>query len=402
MTFMVNPYLLATVAGWYALYDGSNSDTVDTVPGIASGGTITIPGAWNGRRVRFATGAALNGDAYALKGGSSFMGAPRLTVNSISGTNQKFGTAHSAPITVATNETYTLNILGTDTNYSWAQVELLMNNAKCCLAKRSTTLSIGTSLAAVDWNAEEYDDASFHDNSTNPSRMTIPSGTTGLFRVTANLEVDASGGELQMELRINGSRVNYTCPRFDVAGNYLNLISPPIALSAGDYVEIWALTTSASNLQASNNSWFAIEELESGLQYAIGGRSTNGSGMSSSTDTLQPLNTESVDVGGWFTSGDDHFTVPSGVTACRMGGQGTHGASSSGTWNMWMVKSTGAFPGAGRGSSENTGTDNVNFQSAIKVCASSDRFDCYARTNAGAQFLASGASYWIEEAKDYS
>lgn len=395
-------FLAAAVTGWYGLANGSNADISDT-PNIQASGNFTIPAAWNGRRVRVMAqtgGATGAGEVQMLKGGSSFMGAGRVAYDDVSGAYDNYA-CWSAPITVATGDVFTFSGRNTDTNLSWGQVELLKSGMNCALLKRSTTTSIGTSLAAVGWDDEEYDDNGFHDNTTNNSRITIPS--TGLYRFSANLHVNASGGETLIELRINGTRANYTCPRHDADSNYISLISPPISLTAGDYVEIYALTTAASTLQADNHSWFAVEELESGLKYAIAGRSSNGSGMSASTNTLQPQNNETADVGGWFTVNNSNFVVPSGVTHARVGCQGQKGASGSGIWVMWLEKNgTGLIPGICSSGAENTGADHPNGFSAILEVASGNQFDFYARTNAGAQSMSTGSSYWIEECPDYS
>ena len=51
-----------------------------------------------------------------------------------------------------------------------------------------------------------------------------------------------------MELRQNGAYVNGLCFRADVQATALTAVSPPIAVTAGDYFEVFANTTAASTL----------------------------------------------------------------------------------------------------------------------------------------------------------
>lgn len=51
---------------------------------------------------------------------------------------------------------------------------------------RSSTFSVANSTATtVDFNSETYDTNSYHDNATNPSRLTVPSGLGGLYYIEA-------------------------------------------------------------------------------------------------------------------------------------------------------------------------------------------------------------------------
>jgi hypothetical protein len=101
-----------------------------------------------------------------------------------------------------------------------------------------------TSGYQIPFNSELYDTNSFHDNSTNPERLTIPSGVTRV-RLSANVWVSDKGSIfgsdewLFMTLLKNGSS------SFDGAvqqSNDLNqynvkmsLVSPVLEVSAGDY-----------------------------------------------------------------------------------------------------------------------------------------------------------------------
>ena len=54
---------------------------------------------------------------------------------------------------------------------------------------RTADLSVADVTAtAVPWTAEKFDTAGFHDNATNPSRLSVPVGEDGLYLVTVNGE----------------------------------------------------------------------------------------------------------------------------------------------------------------------------------------------------------------------
>jgi hypothetical protein len=57
-------------------------------------------------------------------------------------------------------------------------------------------LSAGT-LTLIGWDAEVFDTDGFHDNATNNSRMTIPSGKAGYYQVSSSIRFDGNSGSTQ-------------------------------------------------------------------------------------------------------------------------------------------------------------------------------------------------------------
>lgn len=123
-----------------------------------------------------------------------------------------------------------------------AQRSLLRNFG---MAKRSAALAAQdwTAGGIISWDAEILDAGGWHDNSTNPSRMTVPSGvsvaelgcTIALTNVTASVQVAVTilkGGSATWDGRPSLSvAVPLTNPR-------ISLSSGPLAVTPGEYFEV--------------------------------------------------------------------------------------------------------------------------------------------------------------------
>lgn len=126
---------------------------------------------------------------------------------------------------------------------------------------QGTAISVPTSTAtAITFGTEAYDTEGFHDTSTNTSRLTIPDGMTYV-RLTANAIFDANAtGQRYVYLTKNGVAQNQglTIPGMTGVGNYMQMQTPVMNMSAGDYCEIvaWQDSGSTLNIAVAN---FAIE-----------------------------------------------------------------------------------------------------------------------------------------------
>lgn len=116
-------------------------------------------------------------------------------------------------------------------------------------------------VTAITWNNENFDTDSMHSTSTNTSRLTIPTGKTGYWQITASLGYDASAaGVRQIRLSKNGSFVNNE--QVEATSSYGNTMgfSNILNLTAGDYIELEAFQTSGGNLdvvKSADTSYFA-------------------------------------------------------------------------------------------------------------------------------------------------
>jgi hypothetical protein len=121
----------------------------------------------------------------------------------------------------------------------------------CSLYNTTETQTISNNTqTAITWNSENFDTDAFHNNSTNTSRITIPSGKDGKYLFTASgWQTDSTAGLRGVALYKNGSRIRQAW--FMPSGtNVYN--SAPITcilnLVATDYIEVYILQTSGGNL----------------------------------------------------------------------------------------------------------------------------------------------------------
>lgn len=120
---------------------------------------------------------------------------------------------------------------------------------------RTTNKSITDSTQTiVDFDAETYDTASLHDNSTNNTRLTIP--YAGKYSTSAAIEFAANGTGLRgIYLRINGT--TYIAGHSTSGNATVNTtlsIETKYQFSVGDYIECSVFQTSGGNLDLLRNT----------------------------------------------------------------------------------------------------------------------------------------------------
>jgi len=127
----------------------------------------------------------------------------------------------------------------------------------------STSVSNGTQTV-VDFTTELFDTDAFHDNSTNPSRITAPAGLAGKYLMIGSSGWANASSATDRGIRVtkNGSvsglpQVNWQTSASGVA--YMN-ISTVVNLSVGDYcqVEVIQYNGGSLTLQAATTFFQAI------------------------------------------------------------------------------------------------------------------------------------------------
>jgi len=124
------------------------------------------------------------------------------------------------------------------------------------LVTRTTNVSLANStVTTIDFTTEKYDTDAFHDNATNPSRLTVPSGKAGYYWVYCTSVFDdpsATGSRLTyITANVSGSDANYYAAG---SGNPVNQgdiyhsFGIAIYLAVGDYVRLRALQSSGGAL----------------------------------------------------------------------------------------------------------------------------------------------------------
>lgn len=110
-------------------------------------------------------------------------------------------------------------------------------------AYSAATQSItGATVTAVTLGSEEFDTTAFHDNASNNTRMTIPSGKDGYYLVEGQTFVNSTTDWFGIRLN-NTSYVRGSTQNLPSAGRWQ--ISCIVNLVATDYIEMQANTSGA-------------------------------------------------------------------------------------------------------------------------------------------------------------
>lgn len=135
-----------------------------------------------------------------------------------------------------------------------------------CALQKTATQSIANNTATfLTWNDELIDTNSFHDNSTNTERITIPVGYAGKYLVSAliNYDIDAAGIR-QLMGRLNGTTFFALVEQPPTNGAYTSLEFNVIrSFAEGDYIELRAYQDSGNsiNILSGKDSQFSMTYL---------------------------------------------------------------------------------------------------------------------------------------------
>lgn len=121
-----------------------------------------------------------------------------------------------------------------------------------CMVYRGSNLSVSNdTFTTVAFDNEEYDTNGFHDNSTNNSRITIPSGKDGYYHFQAFASwATNSTNQRAMRFSVSDGRLynNYGGAASGPTYGTSAYISTTFYCDAGDYVELKVLQNSGGNL----------------------------------------------------------------------------------------------------------------------------------------------------------
>jgi hypothetical protein len=106
--------------------------------------------------------------------------------------------------------------------------------------KRTATQSIAnTTYTAIAFTAEDWDTDAIHDNSTNNTRLTVPSGKGGKWEISGVVTMAEQSGYRAVRIYKNGSGLISPITCNATTGDNTSLpVSLILDLSAGDYIEV--------------------------------------------------------------------------------------------------------------------------------------------------------------------
>lgn len=142
-----------------------------------------------------------------------------------------------------------------------ATVTISAGPAVAVRVRHNTTQSIGSgTLVALSFNTETFDTDAFHDTVTNNTRLTVPSGKAGKYRIYGSIEwASNTTGIRAAELRVNGTAYIAVDSRLANTGGNTTIcgVTTSYSLAVSDYVELIGYQTSGGNLNSASSSDFS-------------------------------------------------------------------------------------------------------------------------------------------------
>ena len=124
----------------------------------------------------------------------------------------------------------------------------------------STTQSLADATpTAVAFDTEATDSAALHDNATNNSRITVPTGEAGTWEFEASLEFAANAtGQRQVSFRFDGATtIGFVSVQSTSSGVTRLNVTVKVALTVGQYAEVMASQNSGGALNLAADRYFS-------------------------------------------------------------------------------------------------------------------------------------------------
>lgn len=144
---------------------------------------------------------------------------------------------------------------------AWTSLSSAAAFVGCSLYKSADQSLANSTTTVITWDLEHYDTNTFHDNSTNNSRITIPSGKAGkyLIQVTLNWNSNATSYR-EARIRLNGSTLlAYSPIQAASSGGVANTLNVVKSLSVADYIEIQGEQASGGALSISGGNTYSAQ-----------------------------------------------------------------------------------------------------------------------------------------------
>lgn len=135
-------------------------------------------------------------------------------------------------------------------------------------AANETGANYSTATIPIPWTSESYDTDGFHDNVTNNTRLTVPSGVSKV-RVSACVRIESLTSDVWISLRLAKNASNNfdgstgQATEIGTSALQISFASPVMAVTPGDYFEAeLGIESDTSVTVNAARSWFAIEVVE--------------------------------------------------------------------------------------------------------------------------------------------
>lgn len=171
-----------------------------------------------------------------VQGPQGATGASATTVVTTKGDLLGYSTT-AARLGVGSNDQVLTADSSAATGLKWATPASGLTYSGCLAGKNIGQTLTANAYTAITWNVESWDTDNYHNNSTNPSRFTVPAGKAGYYRLTWNLGIGSVSGDVYYHLRVNGTtRWNFS---WDMNSPTNIMGSATLNMAVGDYAELF-------------------------------------------------------------------------------------------------------------------------------------------------------------------
>lgn len=159
--------------------------------------------------------------------------------------------------TAITTRSSGYRVLASDYNTIAGSINHLGQADRCVMVTDTATTSVtNTSWQQLTFGTEEYDTGGFHSTVSNTSRLTVPTGYGGVYRITAAVTWSPGSGGLFLQVRKNGAAPTAPSLAAGIAnfgslfanGDPIIQVHGQLRLAAGDYVELYTAQNSGGAL----------------------------------------------------------------------------------------------------------------------------------------------------------
>lgn len=224
--------------------------TISTTSPLSGGGDLSANRTLSISNVTGLTGQLADPQPTTVRKNSGANVGSQVRLNFIEGSNVTLTVTNDAAngeidITIAATS-------GGAVTERWARVRKSANQA----------LSANTATA-LTWDTEDFDTDGFHDNVTNNTRLTIPSGQAGRYQIEAAVRFAIlSSGQRMVTIMKNGTTylIGATSAGMSVISTFGNCTTI-VDLAVGDYVELITQTTVATDALTDEATHFTIRKV---------------------------------------------------------------------------------------------------------------------------------------------
>ena len=269
-----------TTTGFFTAWDTEDFDTDSFADlGGSNPERLTIP-----TDGYYEAGVSLDTDAFTAGEISVFLvlynsgGTAKAVADSALGISNGSIQVHTGALDCEAGDYFAVRIASSDSSitikggatesYFYVKASAARVSHRGCLLVAPSNLTTNfSSGAAVPFTtgSEVYDTDGFHDESTNNTRITIPTGVSKV-RLTATAYMQSvSASDIRFTIQKNGANDWQGQPWQSAyqTSCYMSVASPVIEVSAGDYFEAYILTNGdSSTTYYAPRSHFSIEVIE--------------------------------------------------------------------------------------------------------------------------------------------